>query len=166
MLESLPQAIKDAFEKQDTPALQAAFAGLPQEEAKYHFQRVVDSGLWVPGREREEVGEGRMKVTYDMLQEVAMVAMKTRMLMMRQRTALSRSVELLAWDGVPGLMSVYRPDRRLQAFLDKGSGAEAAGKPEAGESTQVAIPRGSFGTVMAVIAGMLAVLVALYWQAS
>lgn len=48
VLESLPESIKDAFSKQDTPALQKAFADLPPEEAKYHYDRVVQSGLWVP----------------------------------------------------------------------------------------------------------------------
>ena len=58
VLESLPQSIKDAFEKQDTPALQAAFGALPPDEAKHHFQRVVDSGLWVPGGSRGRRGWG------------------------------------------------------------------------------------------------------------
>eukprot|EP00730_Choanoeca_flexa_P019757 TRINITY_DN9662_c0_g1_i1.p1 TRINITY_DN9662_c0_g1~~TRINITY_DN9662_c0_g1_i1.p1 ORF type:complete len:379 (+),score=129.77 TRINITY_DN9662_c0_g1_i1:34-1137(+) len=49
VLETLPPAIKEAFEKQDTPALQAGFAALSKEDAEYHFKRVVDSGLWVPG---------------------------------------------------------------------------------------------------------------------
>lgn len=48
VLESLPPAIKKAFEEQDTPALQAGFAALSKEDAEYHFKRVVDSGLWVP----------------------------------------------------------------------------------------------------------------------
>lgn len=48
VLETLPQDIRNAFEKQDTPALQAGFAKLSKEDAEYHFKRVVDSGLWVP----------------------------------------------------------------------------------------------------------------------
>jgi hypothetical protein len=49
VLASLPSTIREAFETQDTAKLQAAFAALPPEEAKLHFKRVVDSGLWVPG---------------------------------------------------------------------------------------------------------------------
>jgi len=53
VLESLPADIREAFEKQDTPALQAGFAKLSPEDAQYHFKRVVDSGLWVPGGNTE-----------------------------------------------------------------------------------------------------------------
>lgn len=48
VLESLPEKIRTAFEKQDTPLLKQSFGELPPEEAKYHFDRVVQSGLWVP----------------------------------------------------------------------------------------------------------------------
>lgn len=40
--------------------LQAAIANLPEEEAKYHMKRCVDSGLWVPegGLKKDgEIGE-------------------------------------------------------------------------------------------------------------
>ncbi len=52
VLESLPPRIKQAFETQDTPLLKQAFAELPPEQAKYHFDRVVQSGLWVPAKGR------------------------------------------------------------------------------------------------------------------
>lgn len=48
VLESLPQDIREAFENQDTPKLQAGFARLTPEEFKHHYTRVVESGLWVP----------------------------------------------------------------------------------------------------------------------
>lgn len=48
VLESLPQKIREAFENQDTPKLQEGFAELAPEDAQYHYERVVKSGLWVP----------------------------------------------------------------------------------------------------------------------
>jgi cell division cycle protein 37 len=40
--------LKDCFEKQDIQMLQQAITLLPEEEARYHMKRCVDSGLWVP----------------------------------------------------------------------------------------------------------------------
>lgn len=37
--------------------LQAAIAKLPEEEAKYHMKRCVDSGLWVPEGGLKKDGE-------------------------------------------------------------------------------------------------------------
>jgi len=42
------QVLKDCFEKQDIQMLQQAITLLPEEEARYHMKRCVDSGLWVP----------------------------------------------------------------------------------------------------------------------
>jgi cell division cycle protein 37 len=44
----LYQVLRDCFEKKDIPMLQKALGELPDEEARYHFKRCVDSGLWVP----------------------------------------------------------------------------------------------------------------------
>jgi len=48
VFETLPQVLKDCFEKQDIQMLQQAITLLPEEEARYHMKRCVDSGLWVP----------------------------------------------------------------------------------------------------------------------
>jgi len=48
VFESLPQELKDCFEKQDIQLLQQIIGTLPEEEARYHMMRCVDSGLWVP----------------------------------------------------------------------------------------------------------------------
>ena len=48
IIESLFQVLKDCFEKQDIGLLQQAITTLPEEEARYHMKRCVDSGLWVP----------------------------------------------------------------------------------------------------------------------
>lgn len=48
VFESLPDVLKDCFEKQNIELLQQAISTLPEEEARYHMKRCVDSGLWVP----------------------------------------------------------------------------------------------------------------------
>lgn len=47
VLESLPEPLKKCFEAQDIPLLQCTIMELPEDEAKYHMKRCVDSGLWV-----------------------------------------------------------------------------------------------------------------------
>jgi len=48
VFESLPEILQDCFEKQDIAMLQEAIKSLPDEEARYHMKRCVDSGLWKP----------------------------------------------------------------------------------------------------------------------
>ncbi|XP_032782960.1 hsp90 co-chaperone Cdc37 [Daphnia magna] len=48
VFESLPQVLKECFETQNIELLQQAISTLPEEEARYHMKRCVDSGLWVP----------------------------------------------------------------------------------------------------------------------
>lgn len=40
--------MQKCFESRDIGSLQEAVAKMPEEEAKYHMKRCVDSGLWVP----------------------------------------------------------------------------------------------------------------------
>jgi len=49
VLNSLPQALQDAFISKDIEKLKEVIAGLPEEEAKEHMDKCVKSGLWVPG---------------------------------------------------------------------------------------------------------------------
>lgn len=42
------QALQKCFESRDIGLLQETITKLPEEEAKYHLKRCVDSGLWVP----------------------------------------------------------------------------------------------------------------------
>merc|ERR1719384_2959456 len=51
VFESLPDAMKSCFESQDIAMLQQVIKELPEEEARYHMKRCVESGLWVPNRE-------------------------------------------------------------------------------------------------------------------
>jgi len=57
VLPTLPEAMQNAFIEQDTDALRAALAALPEEEAHYHMQRCIDSGLWRPGPGDEHIDQ-------------------------------------------------------------------------------------------------------------
>ena len=53
------QVLQDCFEKKDIPMLQDALGEMPEEEARYHLKRCVDSGLWIPNaKEAEEQAAG------------------------------------------------------------------------------------------------------------
>lgn len=62
VLQSLPEELQEAFIEQDTDKLRAAFESLPAEEAEYHLQRCIDSGLWVPAAGDDDEGEEEMQV--------------------------------------------------------------------------------------------------------
>jgi len=51
VFESLPDKMKECFEKQDIPMLQQVIKELPENEARYHMKRCVDSGLWCPAQD-------------------------------------------------------------------------------------------------------------------
>jgi len=51
VFESLPDSMKQCFESQDIGMLQQVIKDMPEEEARYHMKRCVDSGLWVPSQE-------------------------------------------------------------------------------------------------------------------
>lgn len=60
VFETLPETLQDAFISKNGEKLQTAFAALPEEEAKYHLQRCVKSGLWVvPGYGGDAANDGR-----------------------------------------------------------------------------------------------------------
>ena len=48
VMETLPHELKECFETKSVAMLQEVIAKLPKEEATYHMQRCIDSGLWVP----------------------------------------------------------------------------------------------------------------------
>lgn len=48
VFESLPEPLQKCFEAQDIPLLQKTVSEMPEDEAKYHIKRCIDSGLWVP----------------------------------------------------------------------------------------------------------------------
>jgi len=51
VFESLPDSMKACFESQDIALLQQVVKEMPEEEARYHMKRCVESGLWVPNQE-------------------------------------------------------------------------------------------------------------------
>merc|ERR1712055_718721 len=51
VFESLPRSMQECFESQDIGMLQQIIKELPEEEARYHMKRCVDSGLWVPSKD-------------------------------------------------------------------------------------------------------------------
>lgn len=40
--------MQKCFETQNIPLLQETIAAMPEDEARYHMKRCVESGLWVP----------------------------------------------------------------------------------------------------------------------
>ncbi|GLH02788.1 Hsp90 co-chaperone Cdc37 [Gryllus bimaculatus] len=57
LLDALGEALQKCFETQDIPLLQETIAAMPEEEARYHMKRCVDSGLWVPDAKKAEQAE-------------------------------------------------------------------------------------------------------------
>lgn len=49
VLDSLPQAMREAFEARDMAKLQEVLRTMDLKDAQHHMKRCVDSGLWVPG---------------------------------------------------------------------------------------------------------------------
>lgn len=48
VFESLPEVLQKCFQSRDVKALQEAILQLPEDEARLHMKRCVDSGLWLP----------------------------------------------------------------------------------------------------------------------
>lgn len=48
VMESLPEVLQNCFQSRDIGMLQQAVLEMPKEEAAYHIQRCIDSGLWIP----------------------------------------------------------------------------------------------------------------------
>ncbi|KAG5682076.1 hypothetical protein PVAND_011458 [Polypedilum vanderplanki] len=48
VFETLPKDLQVCFETRDTEMLKEVISKMPEDEAKYHMKRCVDSGLWVP----------------------------------------------------------------------------------------------------------------------
>jgi len=57
VFETLPQSLKECFESKDIAKLQKTITEFPEEEARYHMKRCVDSGLWVPDANKSNVDE-------------------------------------------------------------------------------------------------------------
>lgn len=51
VFQSLPESMQKCFEEKDIGMLQKIIQELPDEEARYHMKRCIDSGLWVPAQD-------------------------------------------------------------------------------------------------------------------
>ena len=54
VLPTLPQDMQEAFVSQDVERLKKCLLNLTEEEANYHMQRCIDSGLWNAGPDEVE----------------------------------------------------------------------------------------------------------------
>lgn len=54
VFESLPKQLQECFESQDIAKLQQTIREMPEEDARYHMKRCVDSGLWKPATDDPE----------------------------------------------------------------------------------------------------------------
>ncbi|XP_054159006.1 hsp90 co-chaperone Cdc37-like [Oppia nitens] len=52
---SLPESLQKCFESRDIQLLQKTIAEMPEEEARLHMKRCIDSGLWVPDANSKEL---------------------------------------------------------------------------------------------------------------
>ncbi|KAG0443930.1 hypothetical protein HPB47_014376 [Ixodes persulcatus] len=59
VFETLPEVLQKCFESRDLDMLKEAIAAMPEEEARYHMKRCVDSGLWVPDAKTAATGDAR-----------------------------------------------------------------------------------------------------------
>lgn len=55
---SAPQELQKCFDVKDVQMLQDAISKMDPTDAKYHMQRCIDSGLWVPNSKSGEAKEG------------------------------------------------------------------------------------------------------------
>jgi cell division cycle protein 37 len=62
VFESLPEELQKCFESRDTDLLKQVIANMPEEEARYHMKRCVESGLWVADANANEDGLVEEKV--------------------------------------------------------------------------------------------------------
>jgi len=71
VFESLPKEMQDCFEKQDIPMLQQFIKSLPEEEARLHMKRCVESGLWCPAQDdpNTDASDGFTKMGADGVEE-------------------------------------------------------------------------------------------------
>ena len=57
VFESLPEELKKCFESQDIQLLQETIMKMKKEDAEYHMDRCVKSGLWVPDANAKKEGK-------------------------------------------------------------------------------------------------------------
>ncbi len=72
VFESLPDELKKCFEAQDIPLLQDTLLKMKKEDAEYHMDRCVKSGLWIPdAKTKREAGQEGSAAEADQGEEYA-----------------------------------------------------------------------------------------------
>ncbi len=69
VFESLPESLKQCFESQDIKLLQDTLLTMKKEEAEYHMDRCVKSGLWVPDGGKNKANQDENAKITDVDQE-------------------------------------------------------------------------------------------------
>nr|XP_008506788.1 PREDICTED: LOW QUALITY PROTEIN: hsp90 co-chaperone Cdc37 [Equus przewalskii] len=69
--ESLPEELQKCFDVKDVQMLQDTISKMDPTDAKYHMQRCIDSGLWVPNSKSSDTKEGEEAGPGDPLLEAA-----------------------------------------------------------------------------------------------
>lgn len=54
VFETLPKVLQDCFESKNIEMLQQVMTSMPEDEARYHLKRCIDSGLWIPDAKKAE----------------------------------------------------------------------------------------------------------------
>lgn len=58
VFESLPKELQTCFDTKNIQLLQDTLTEMPEEEARYHLKRCIDSGLWVPDANKAAAENG------------------------------------------------------------------------------------------------------------
>ena len=59
VIETLPEELRECFDKRDTEKLKDVLAKMEDDQASYHMKRCVDSGLWVLPIDEEKSGDAQ-----------------------------------------------------------------------------------------------------------
>lgn len=59
VIETLPDELRECFDKRDTEKLKDVLAKMETEQAAYHMKRCIDSGLWIPDAKADEAEEAK-----------------------------------------------------------------------------------------------------------
>jgi len=72
VFEALPKKLQDCFDSKNIQLLQDTLTSMPEEEARYHLKRCIDSGLWVPeaNKQAKEPSENEENPEEEQYEEV------------------------------------------------------------------------------------------------
>lgn len=70
VFESLPEVLKTCFESQNIELLQEALLKMSKEDAEYHMDRCVKSGLWVPDANKKAASSDKIEAEEEVYEKV------------------------------------------------------------------------------------------------